>query len=86
MSLDFKQPFSAFSDGDKNPASFIVGQHYEARDLAIRKLIELYHDGVDVNDPEIFTATLARYGLLGDGFDSTSREIVNEVNRRLRNR
>jgi hypothetical protein len=84
MIPSFKKPFSAFTDGDNNPASFIIGQHYEARDLAINRLVGLYKQGIDIGDRDIFNSVLARYGLLDDGFCSEEEHIINEVNRRLR--
>ena len=59
-------------------------QHIEARELAIRRLVSLYHEGVDIGDREIFNATLVRYGLKGDGFESEEKYIIQEVSRRIR--
>lgn len=86
MIPNFSKPFSAFTEGDNNPASFIIGQHYEARDLAIRKLVDLYYDDYDIEDEELFNATLARYGLLEDGFCSEENYIIQEVGRIIRKR
>lgn len=83
MIPNFKQPFSAFTDGDNNPASFIIGQHYEARDLAIKRLVDMYHDDIDISDRDIFNSVLARYGLFKDGFCSEEEYIIKEVSRRL---
>lgn len=58
-------------------------QHIEARDLAIERLISLYRSGIDINDKEIFNATLARYGLRRDGFESEEQYIIQEVLRRI---
>jgi hypothetical protein len=60
-----------------------IAEHYEARDLAVRKLIEMYHDGYDISDREIFNSVLARYGLLEDGFCSEEEYIIQEVGRRI---
>ena len=83
MIPNFSKPFSAFTAGDKNPASFIIGQHYESVDLAINKLVDLYHDDFDIADPAIFNATLARYGLYGDGFESEVQYIIEQVGKRI---
>ena len=37
----------------------------------------------DINDKEIFNATLARYGLRRDGFESEEQYIIQEVLRRI---
>ena len=64
-----KDSLSAFSKtGNYNPMSFAIGEHYEARDAAIRKLVELYHSGYDLNDNDLFYSVLSRYGILEDGF------------------
>lgn len=84
MIPNFSRPFSAFTNNDNNPASFIIGQHYEARDLAIRKLIDMYFDDYDIEDRDIFESVLHRYGLLDDGFESEEEFIIQEVRRRIK--
>ena len=84
MIPDFSKPFSAFTNGDKNPASFIIGQHYEARDLAIKKLIDMYNDDYDITDKKIIHEVLERYGLIDDGFESEEEYIIQEAMRRIR--
>ena len=84
MIPNFKQPFSAFTNGNNNPASFAIGQHYEARDLAIKRLVEMYFDDFDIGDRELFNSILAHYGLLEDGFCSEEDYIIQEVGRRIR--
>ena len=81
---DFSKPFSAFTHGDNNPASFIIGQHYEARDQAIDELVAKYKQGVDIGDRNIFNSILNKHGLLDDGFESEEEYIIQEVNRRIR--
>jgi hypothetical protein len=61
-----------------------IAEHYEARDLAIRKLIDLHNDDYDISDREIFNSVLARYGLLEDGFCSEEDYIIQEVGRRIK--
>jgi hypothetical protein len=61
-----------------------IAEHYEARDLAIRKLIDLYNDDYDISDRELFNAVLERHGLLEDGFCSEEDYIMQEVERRIR--
>lgn len=84
MVPNFSRPFSAFTDGDNNPASFIIGQHYEARDLAIEELFALYKKGVDIEDAEIFYAVLDKHGLTEDGFESEEETIITELRRKIR--
>lgn len=83
MMPNFKKPFSAFIEGDKNSASFATGQHYEALDLAIEQLVALYKNGYDIEDEDLFNTTLARYGLLNNGFCSEEDYIVEEVVKRI---
>jgi hypothetical protein len=59
-----------------NPA---IAEHYQARDLAIRKLIDMHNDDYDISDEKIFYSVLERYGLLGDGFESEVDYIVEAV-------
>ena len=84
MIPNFHQPLSAFYATDNNPASFTIGQHYEARDLAIRRLVEMYFDDFDINDRRIFNAVLNEYGLLDDGFCSEEEYIIREVNKQIK--
>ena len=63
-------------------------QHIEARDLAINRLVDMYFDDYDITNREIFNATLARYGLIKDGFCSEEgyiiQEVVKKINKRLK--
>lgn len=86
MIPDFSKPFSAFTDGDRNPASYIIGQHYEAVDRVIDHLIKLYDQKIDIGDENMFNAVMARYGLLGDGFESEKEYIIKRVGEILRAR
>jgi hypothetical protein len=79
MVPNFKQPFSAFTMGDNNPASFAIAQHYEARDLAIKRLVDLYFDDYDISDRRVFNAVLNHYGLIDDGFESEEDYIIQKV-------
>ena len=63
-----------------NPA---IAEHYQARDLAIRKLIDMYYDDYDITDKELFNSVLARYGLLEDGFCSEEAYIIKEIEKRI---
>ena len=67
-----------------NPTNFAIANHYQARDLAIRKLIDMHNDDYDITDKELFYSVLARYGLLEDGFCSEEEYIKNAVARRIR--
>lgn len=60
-----------------------VAEHYEARDLAIRKLVSMYEDDYDIEDPEVLESVMARYGLLNDGFESEARYILLKVKETL---
>lgn len=67
-----------------NPIEMAVKEHYEARELAIKKLVDMYNDDYDIEDRKIFNAVLDRYGLLEDGFSSEEEYIIKEVARRIR--
>lgn len=86
MIPNFSKPFSAFTDGDRNLASCVIGQHYEAIDRAIDHLIKLYDQRIDIGDEDIFNAVMARYGLFGDGFESEKEYIIKRVSEILRAR
>ena len=62
-----------------NPISMAIAEHYEARDLAIRKLIDMHNDDYDIEDEKIFNAVLKRYGLLDDGFCSEKEYIKKAI-------
>lgn len=81
-----RQPFSAFTNGDHNAYSYAIGQHYEARDLAIKRLIDMYFDDYDIEDREVFNSVLKAYGLLDDGFNSEEEYIIQAVGKGLRER
>lgn len=63
-----------------NPA---IAEHYQARDLAIRKLIDMYNDDYDITDRDIFNSVLVRYGLLNDGFCSEEKYIIEAVRKEI---
>lgn len=67
-----------------DPTQTAIKQHYNARDLAIERLISLYNDDFDIGDRTLFNSVLARYGLLDDGFSSEEEYIIQEVSRRIR--
>ena len=83
--MNFSNPFSAFTNGDRNAASFAIAEHYEARDAVVKRLVDLYKDDFDINDNDLFYSVLEQYGILEDGFDFQSDidYIVKEVNRRI---
>lgn len=64
-----------------NPA---IAEHHQARDLAIRKLIDMAKDDYDITDKSLIHSVLASYGLLDDGFESEEESIIQEVIRRIR--
>jgi hypothetical protein len=66
-----------------NPTEIAIRHHYLSLEKAIDKLVDLYKDDYDITDRDIFNATLARYGLLDDGFCSEEAYIIQEVKRRL---
>lgn len=70
---------------NSNLPSFAIEQHYEARDLAIKRLVDLHNDDFDINDNDLFYSVLDQYGLLEDGFalETDIDYIVKEVNRRI---
>lgn len=67
-----------------NPMSMAIANHHQNCELAIDKLIDMYHDNYDISDRDIFNSVLARYGLLGDGFESEEDYIIQEVVRRIK--
>ena len=83
--MNFSKPFSAFTEGDRNTASFAIAQHYQARDMVIRRLVDLHKDDFDINDNDLFYSVLDQYGLLEDGFalETDIDYIVKEVNKRI---
>ena len=81
---DFSHPFSAFTHSTNNPASFIIGQHYEAVDQAIEELWEMHQEGINIDDPDIFYSVLDKHSLDDDGFELEEEAIVQELNRRIR--
>ena len=85
MTPNFRTPFSAFTCGDNNPASFAIAQHYEARDRVVQRLVYLYKDDFDINDNDLFYTVLDQCGFSRDGFDFQSDidYIVKEVNKRI---
>ena len=83
MIPNFKAPFSAFTANDNNPASFVIGHHYEAVSGAIDRLVDMYNDDIDIGDRQIFNSVLKHYGLLDDGFCSEEAYIIEEVKRRI---
>lgn len=66
------------------PINFAVMQHYENVEKAIKYLIDLYYDDVDIEDLEVFNAVLKRYGLYEDGFESEVEYIIQEVTKRIK--
>lgn len=64
--------------------NYALMHHYECVDAAVKELADLWHQGVDVNDNDIYYEVLERHGLLNDGFTLDHDEIARQVNRRLR--
>lgn len=63
---------------------YALMEHYKRVDAAVEELAALWHQGVDVNDDDIYFEVLERNGLLNDGFTLDHDEIAYQVNRRLR--
>lgn len=66
-----------------NPIEIAVKQHYSSVEAAICKLVDLYEDDFDIEDPALLKSVLLRYGLLKDGFCSEKTYIIKEVKRRI---
>lgn len=66
-----------------DPNSMAIAEHYQARDLAIRRLVDLHNDNFDITDPQLLKSVFARYGLLHDGFNSEMDYVMKEVERRI---
>ena len=58
--------------------NFAIAQHYERRDLVIKKLVSLAQEGYDI-DTELTKSTMARYGILNDGFSEDINAIMSDV-------
>jgi hypothetical protein len=84
MIPNFSTPFSAFTHGDNNPASFAIAQHYHDRDAAIEELVELYKQHIDIGHPDVFNAVLAKHNMGSDGFEDEDEYIIAEVGKRIR--
>ena len=67
-----------------NPMFIAIANHHQNCELAITKLVNMYHDGYDISNADIFNSVLARYGLFGDGFESEEDYIIKEVARRIK--
>lgn len=63
---------------------YALMEHYERVDAAVEELADLWHQGIDVNDNDIYYEVLERNGLLNDGFTLDHDEIARQVNRRLK--
>ena len=61
-----------------------VMQHHENVDRAIRFLVDLHKDDVDISDERIFYSVLDKYNLLDDGFTAEEDYIIKEVSKRIR--
>jgi hypothetical protein len=66
-----------------NPMSMAIAEHYQARDLAIKRLVDLHNDNFDITDQQLLKSVFARYGLLQDGFESEIEYVLREVERRV---
>ena len=84
MIPNFSAPFSAFTCGDNNPASFAIAQHYQDRDAAIDELVTLYEQHIDIDHPDVFNAVLAKHNMGSDGFEDEDDYIIAEVGKRIR--
>ena len=84
MIPNFSMPFSAFTHGDNNPASFAIAQHYQDRDAAIEELVALYEQHIDIGHPDVFNAVLAKHNMGSDGFEDEDDYIIAEVSKRIR--
>lgn len=84
MIPNFSTPFSAFTHGDNNPASFAIAQHYQDRDAAIDELVALYQQHIDIGHPDVFNAVLAKHNMGSDGFEDEDDYIIEKVTERIR--
>ena len=58
-----------------------VADHYANVDRAIRFLVDLHKDDVDISDERIFYQVLDKYNLLDDGFTVEENYIIKEVSK-----
>lgn len=63
--------------------NYALMDHYKRIDAAVKELADLWRQGVDVNDNNIYYEVLARNGLLNDGFTLNHEDLVKQVNRRI---
>lgn len=58
-------------------------EHYEARDRAIERLVQLKNDDFNIEDEVIIDSIMERYGLTHDGFPSEKQYILQEALKRV---
>ena len=79
--FDPTKPFSTFR-GEPNGADFQFMQRQESIDNAIRYLVDLHEDDVDISDPKIVKYVLKHYGI-SDVDTCELARIETEVKRRI---
>lgn len=63
-----------------NPIEIAVKEHYQARDRAIKNLVELHLEGYDIQNEDLLISVFEQHGLLTDGFYDYNL-ILTEVER-----
>ena len=61
-----------------------IKQHYEAREMVIKRLVDMHTDDYDITDRAICEKVMERYGLLNDGFASEINYIIEQVSNIIR--
>lgn len=62
---------------------YALMDHYARVDAAVKELANLYYQGTDINDNDVYYGVLARNGLLNDGFILDHEDLIKQVNRRI---
>lgn len=68
---------------DFGSMNFAIAQHHQDVECAIRYLVDLYLDDVDITDQEVFRAVMKKYSLDEDGFEDEYDNIKTRVYTRL---
>ena len=61
--FDMKNPFSSLHSSTTNGATHMIMQRQANCDMVINRLVNLYYEGYNIYDEDIFKATCTRYGL-----------------------
>lgn len=80
--FNMRNPLSAFSSREPNPASYMIAQQQQNIDNAIAYLVDLWFDDVDIREEEIFYSVLKKYKLTNIS-SADFDHIVQQVNMKI---